>query len=722
MNNNMTKILIAEDSAVQAETLRRMLVAEGYIVHIARDGVEGLAMAKEIRPELIISDIIMPHKNGFELCRQIKDDPEISATPVILLTSLSDPVDVISGLECGADNFIVKPYDEHQLLSRIRHIQFNRELRQDERTQMGVQISFAGKKYFITSEKKQILDLLISTYESAVQKNIALAEVQEELEKLNEELEQRVRERTAELTLEIEERKNAQERLLLANTVIENSPTMLFRWKSAEGWPVEYVSENVSQFGYTAADLLSGAVTFLDIVHPEDLARVAEEVEHYSNAGVQRFSKEYRIVTAAGDVRTIDDQTTVERDGAGVITHYQGIVTDITERKRLESQLRQSQKMEAIGTLAGGIAHDFNNILTAILGFGEIVMEQLEPDNPLREDQEQVLKAGQRAKDLVKQILTFSRRTEQELQPLLLQFVVKEALKLLRASIPTSIELREEIDVNCGLVMADPGQIHQVLMNLCTNAYQAMRETGGMLTVSLKSRAISEVEAVGRGNMPPGNYVVLEVSDNGCGMSRAVRERIFEPYYTTKAKGEGTGLGLSLVHGIVTGLAGVINVYSEPGLGTTFKVYLPLIAGEIDSQPELKNEIPPGGDEAILVVDDEEVITNLERKLLEGLGYRVAVFADSEEALQAFRADPEGFDLILTDMTMPRLNGDELAREILRIRPGMPIILCTGFSEVIDAEKSKGMGIREFMLKPIEKNELARAVRRALDLDISENA
>jgi PAS domain S-box-containing protein len=515
--------------------------------------------------------------------------------------------------------------------------------------------------------------------------------------------------------LDISERRRGEELLRLAYTVIKSSPTVLFRWQAAPGWPVEYVSENVAQFGYAAADLLSGAVPFASLVHPDDLARLAEEVERNSAAGVEQFAQEYRLVTAGGAVRTIDDRTTVERDREGRVTHYQGIVIDITENKRLESQLRQSQKMEAVGTLAGGIAHDFNNILTAIIGFGEIVMDQLEPGSPIREDQAHVLQAGRRAKDLVKQILTFSRRTDQELQPLLIQFVVKEALKLIRASIPASIEIREEVDVNCGAVLADPGQIHQVVMNLCTNAYQAMRETGGVLTVSLKCLAVSEAEAVGRGNLPPGHYVVLEVEDTGCGMTRAVRERIFEPYFTTKPQGEGTGLGLSLVHGIVTGLGGVINVYSEPGLGSSFKVYLPLIAETITGEAEVNSEVSPGGAESIMLVDDEEVITRLERKILEGFGYRVTVFADSEAALQAFRDNPPGFDLVLTDMTMPQLNGDELAREILRIRPGMPIILCTGFSEMIDAEKATAMGISEFMLKPIEKGELARAVRRALD-------
>jgi PAS domain S-box-containing protein len=726
MDNTGTRILIAEDSALQAEGLRRLLAADGYNVFIARDGAEGLAKARELQPDIVISDIVMPEMNGFELCRHIKDDPEISATPVILLTSLSDPADVISGLECGADNFIVKPYDDHHLLSRIRQIQLHRELRNDERTQMGVQISFGGKKYFITSEKKQILDLLISTYESAVQKNIALAEVQEELEKLNEELELRVRERTAELTSEIEERRRIEVELRNSEKFVRNILATVDEAFVVIDPEYRIISANRA-YGEQSGQVLENIIG----KHCYEISHQATEPcqgpEHVCAhrktlaTGEPGFAV-HQHTDALGNPRQVEIKTFPIWSESGQVESVIEVINDVTARVQLEGQLHQAQKMEAIGTLAGGIAHDFNNILSAILGFAELVMEELEPDSRLSADQAQVIAAGLRAKDLVKQILTFSRRTDQELQPLLVQFVVKEALKLLRASIPTSIKFREEIDIDCGLVMADPGQIHQVVMNLCTNGYQAMRETGGVLAVSLQGLKISESEAVGRGNLAPGDYVVLEVSDTGCGMSKMVRERIFEPYFTTKGKGEGTGLGLSLVHGIVSGLGGVVNVYSEPGHGTTFKVYLPLIAGADPGEVEVASEVAPGGEESILVVDDEEAITHLERRILEKLGYRVTEFTASEEALQAFRAAPEGFDLVITDMTMPKLNGDELAREVLRIRPGMPIIICTGFSGLIDPEKAKAMGISEFMLKPVEKAELARAVRRVLDGDSGESA
>jgi len=388
---------------------------------------------------------------------------------------------------------------------------------------------------------------------------------------------------------------------------------------------------------------------------------------------------------------------------------------DRSEHVKLESQLRQTQKMEAIGTLAGGIAHDFNNILTAILGYGEMVMLQLPPDSPLREQQAQVVKAGERARELVKQILSFSRRTEQKLQPLLVQYIVKEALKLLRASLPSTIQIQENVDVGCGPVLADPSQIHQVIMNLCTNAFQAMLVRGGVMKVALTPVAYAEIDLAERGKLLPGPYLELLVSDTGCGMSEGVRERVFEPFFTTKITGQGTGLGLSVVHGIVTDLGGVVRVDSMPGCGASFRVYLPLVEkGGPEVSPKVDKEVSRGR-ETVLVLDDEEEIVLLQKSVLEKLGYRVLPYTDSSVALAAFKSAPADFDLIVTDMTMPNLTGAELVPEVLRARPGMPIILCTGFSELIDEEKAKALGVREFRIKPVKNDELAEVVRKVLD-------
>jgi len=398
-----------------------------------------------------------------------------------------------------------------------------------------------------------------------------------------------------------------------------------------------------------------------------------------------------------------------------------GVFRDISERREnvrekleMSKRLRQAQKMEAIGTLAGGIAHDFNNILSAIIGYGEMVLEELSP-GPVREKQEQVVIAARRAKALVRQILAFSRVGPQERAPLLMQYVVKEALKLLRATIPSTIEIVAEIDAGCGTVMADPGQVHQLVMNLCTNAYHAMRETGGVLTVSLANVKLAEAEAAVRINLQPGWHVVLAVRDTGAGMAPEVRERIFEPYFTTKGQGEGTGLGLAVVHGIVMAMGGDIVVDSRPDQGTTFRIYLPQTEACVEVTQTGVESAVPRGSERVIFVDDDKIIVLMVSSMLCHLGYQVTPFSDSREALARFREAPESFDLLLTDMTMPGMTGAELAAEILQLRPELPIILSTGFSELIDKDAAKALGIKEFMLKPVEKVDLARVVRQVLD-------
>jgi PAS domain S-box-containing protein len=386
------------------------------------------------------------------------------------------------------------------------------------------------------------------------------------------------------------------------------------------------------------------------------------------------------------------------------------------DKEKLNSQLQQALKLEAIGTLASGIAHDFNNILSAILGYTELAQLKLPPDSEVGNDLAEVFRAVNRAKYLVKQILTFSRQAEHERRPLQIHLIVKEALKLLRASIPTTIEIQTKIDAQCGTVLADPTQIHQVLMNLCTNAYQAMRETGGVLAIELsRVEILQEDDKVAALHLAPGSYVQLQVSDTGCGMDRALQERIFEPYFTTRKKGEGTGMGLALVHGIVKDHDGHITVYSESGKGSIFHVYLPRIeTGDIDAEIAAPEALPRGH-ERVLVVDDEQIIVQMSQRMLEGLGYQVTAMTSSVAALQYFQAQPQAVDLVITDMTMPHITGAQLAQKLLAIKQDLPIILCTGFSELINEKKAKAIGIREYIMKPIVIHELAMVVRKALD-------
>jgi signal transduction histidine kinase/CheY-like chemotaxis protein len=380
-----------------------------------------------------------------------------------------------------------------------------------------------------------------------------------------------------------------------------------------------------------------------------------------------------------------------------------------------ESQLRQVMKLQAIGTLAGGIAHDFNNILFPIVGYTELTMDDIPEDSQARQNLEEILKATNRAKELVQQILTFSRQSGQERKPLKVQFLIKEALKLMRATIPSTIEIECNANEEYGSIMGDPTQIHQVIMNLCTNAYHAMQATGGKLEVMLKEVDISYEKSVERVGMKVGPHLELTVKDSGHGMEPEVLERIFEPYYTTKEQGKGTGLGLSVIHGIIKNHGGDISVSSQPGKGTTFTVYLPVI-DDIDVAVEpVEAATATQGNEHILLIDDEAQIIDIEQQILERLGYKVTSKTDSQEALEEFAALPDQFDLVITDMTMPKMTGDQLARKLMDIKPNIPVILCTGFNETITEEKALAMGIDKFIMKPIVKDELAKAIRTVLD-------
>jgi PAS domain S-box-containing protein len=397
------------------------------------------------------------------------------------------------------------------------------------------------------------------------------------------------------------------------------------------------------------------------------------------------------------------------------------VATNITARKRaeqekaeLERQIRMTQKMEAIGTLAGGIAHDFNNILVPIIAYTEMVMATEVPGSLNWQNLKEVCKAATRAKELVKQILSFSREREHETCPLQIVPIVKESLKLLKASLPSTIEVTERLAAEGITILADPTQIHQIVMNLCTNAYHAMREQGGIMEVTLSEVEIGAKET--RDSvLLPGSYLVLAVSDTGSGMEPATMERIFDPYFTTKKHGEGTGLGLAVVRGIARKCGGDIRVYSEPGQGASFQVYLPVLGKAEAGWAAVLSTPPVIGDERILLVDDELPIVESMQKMLEFFGYHITGKTSSSEALEAFRRAPEAFDLVITDQTMPYLTGDQLVLEIKKIRPEIPIILCTGFSSMIDDIKARALGIEAFLMKPVLRKEMSETIRKVLD-------
>ena len=393
---------------------------------------------------------------------------------------------------------------------------------------------------------------------------------------------------------------------------------------------------------------------------------------------------------------------------------YEALQHEMKEREKMEGQLRQSQKMEAIGTLAGGIAHDFNNILAAILGFTEMAAEDVADRPEVERNLRNVLKSAMRARELVKQILAFSRKTSHERTPLSLSSVINETVHLLRASIPSTIEITLTNTATSDTILAAPIEIQQILMNLATNASLAMQDKGGTLEVSLTDIDFAPESPVLGPDVIPGEYLQLLVKDTGIGMTPDVMKRVFEPFFTTREVGKGTGMGLAVVYGIVKDLQGTITVESTPGVGSTFRVFLPKIKAEQKEEQPQTAQIP-GGRERILFLDDEDMIVEWGEAVLERLGYQVTALTDSTEALKTFSSDPSQFDLVITDQTMPGIPGLQLSKELLKIRPDIPIILCTGHSDTVSPEMAKEAGIREFLMKPLVKQELAQVIRRVLD-------
>ena len=537
-----------------------------------------------------------------------------------------------------------------------------------------------------------------------------------------------VQEETERMAIEIAERKHAEEALRESEAtyrfLTDKMNDMI--WMANLDFNLTYISPSVKKIlGFTPEERLRQ--TPEEMMTPETISHaftvLNRELERELKEGVnpERTVKlELDFYHRNGSLVSMESVMSAIRGHDGKITGIHGVSRDITERKRaeeekkkLENQLNQAQKMESIGTLAGGIAHDFNNILSAIIGYTELAVEDITDPERARNELKEVLKAGDRAKNLVGQILTFSRKTETAYSPIPIRTILKESLKMLRSVIPTTVEIRQDL-ADSGLVLSNPTQIHQIIMNLSTNAADAMDEAGGVLGVSLKRVGLDQNTADGL-DVTPGTYLRLTVSDTGQGMPPEVMERIFEPYFTTKVLGRGTGLGLSVVHGIVKSHGGAIICRSVPKKGTTFEVYLPGIESEKKATEPSPKEPLPTGKERILFIDDEAALAGLAEKVLSKLGYTVVTKSSSSEALQLFRKDPDKYDLVITDMTMPGMTGDKLAQKFMEIRQDIPIILCSGYSEHITVEKAKKIGIREFVMKPLEMKGLAETIRKVLD-------
>lgn len=473
-------------------------------------------------------------------------------------------------------------------------------------------------------------------------------------------------------------------------------------------------------FGYEKNEVLGRDLH--ELIVPENLqAQSKNAIKHYVETGRgELIGKTVEVTGQKKDGTRLLLEISLSALKIGDKWGAVSIIRDISKRKedeeekeRLHIHLRRAQKMEAIGTLAGGVAHDFNNILTAIIGYSNLVNEELPEKSAARKNMQQVLNAADRATELVQQILAFTRRTESKLDLVQTHLVVKEALNLLRATIPATIEIKQDIDTRSGFVRADPTQIYQIMMNLCTNAFQAM-EDNGIMEISLKAVEVDAEMTRLSPDLRVGEYIRLTVKDTGHGIDPEIMGRIFEPYFTTREVRGGTGLGLAVVYGIISGLGGGIMVRSQPGKGSTFQVYLPRYTAGLVRKDEIVESVS-GGSEHILYVDDEETLVALVREILKRLGYQVSIFTSSTQALEALKSNPEKYDLVITDFTMPGMTGVDLAKQIRLVRADLPIILTTGYSDKLNPEEVKELGINELVMKPVVVRELGKLIRKTLD-------
>jgi PAS domain S-box-containing protein len=692
-----TRVLVIEDSATQAEALRTLLAGAGYDVTLAASGDEGLARFAADEFAVVISDIVMPGAvDGYEVCRRIKAGPRRD-TPVMLLTSLSDPLDIIRGLECGADNFFTKAVEPGHLLERLRLLLTTRETRAQAKLRMGVKVFFMDREFTITAEREQILDLLISTFEDAVRQNRAL------------------RQREAELTAaqaQLARYAGSLERRL--QSVLDNVPEVVFSM-SPDATRIYYASPACTHvLGLSPDQVAADPSPFRAALHPDDQARVVASCLRAVEAGGPA-ALEFRIRRPDGAIRWIEGTLIPVADPEAAGVRLDGVMRDVTEQRRLAEQLRQAQKMEAVGQLAGGVAHDFNNLLTVITSYADILSEELALADPRREAVEEIRKAAASAAALTRQLLAFSRQQVLEPRVLDVNAVVAAAQKLLKRLLGEDIALVTALAPELGAVRADPGQLEQLIVNLAVNARDAMPE-GGKLTIETANADMDEAYVRDHPLARPGRYVMLAISDTGVGMDEATQRHIFEPFFTTKEAGKGTGLGLATVYGIVKQSGGFIWVYSEPGHGTTFKIYLPRVDDPVEgvAAPAEARELPRGT-ETVLLVEDAAAVRAVTRQVLERLGYTVLEAPNGEVALHVATRHQGPLHLLLTDVVMPELGGRHLAERLTALRPELRVLYASGYTD--DAVVRHGV-LRPgtaYLQKPFTPELLARKVREVLD-------
>ena len=653
---NQYDILIVDDSHDSLELLNRILEERGYRVRMATNGRLALKSVAAKLPDLILMDVKMPEMDGYEVCRRLKADQHSQNVPVIFISVFGETTKKIEGFIAGGVDFITKPFDREEVFARV--------------------------------------------------------EIHLSLHELTERLEQQVDQRTQQLQQEIAERIFAEEKLRESE---EKYRTMMEAFVEplcicSHDFIIEYMNPAmIRRIGRDATwercyNALHGLDSKCDWC-VFDKAMKGDKVETTIRSPLD--DRQYRILNMPIENKdgTISKMS-IYRD----ITDY---LAAVSEKEKTKAQLLQAQKMESIGNLAGGIAHDFNNILSSVIGFTELALDDVQKGTPPEDCLQEIYSASKRARDLVKQILAFARQSDEKTGPIQPSKIMKEVLNFIRSTIPTTIEIQQAIESD-SLIMGNPTQVHQMMMNLLTNAAFAMEENGGVLTVSLKDTVIEKRFGERDIGLKDGHYVALSVSDTGTGIPPEIIDSIFDPYFTTKGPGQGTGMGLAMVHGIVESYSGKITVKSTYDKGTTIIIYLP-ITQKRKTQRSYENKQLPTGAERILFVDDEAPIAKMGARNLAGLGYSVTSRTSSLEALELFRAKPNKIDLVITDMTMPNMTGDKLAVELLKIRPDIPIILCTGYSKKISDETASEIGIKAIAYKPIVKADLAKMVRKVLD-------
>jgi signal transduction histidine kinase/DNA-binding response OmpR family regulator len=726
----MGTILIVDDERSIRITVQAFLEDDGHTVETAEEAQSAVDILQNRPIDVVLSDIILPRTSGIALLKMIR---EISHDVLVIMMTGEPTLETAAeSLRLGAIDYLQKPISKNEILKSIRnalHIKYLRDEKQ--------RLEEENRKHMSHLEH-----LVEERTRELAESEASLRHRAEELAILN----RLAREVAASLTLDDTIQSGLREIVQatgpdLAMVFLRDEDRLVLRglfperverqWLQkvphhvgeclcglaiGEGRPVysedihtdlrctrlECKSAGFSSFA--ALPLKSGAeilgVLGLVSAHPRAFSTQGSFLEALANEMAIGLKKS--LLFEQLEQHTIELQARIIQ-----------IKEAEAERLQLQAQLQQAQKMEAIGTLAGGIAHDFNNILAAIMGYTELSLGTVPKESSTHRYLTQVFDAGLRAKDLVQQILTFSRQNEQATNPVQVKPIASEALRLLRASLPSTIQICQKLQSNLA-VMADPTKIHQVLINLCTNAAHAMRKKGGTLEVCLTDTFLDSQFTENHPPFLPGPYLRLAVTDTGQGMSQFLLDRIFDPFFTTKKKGEGTGLGLSVVHGIVKSFNGHIMVHSKPGKGTCFEIFLPAVAADTVEESSVE-ECLPTGSEHILLVDDEEVLVEANKQLLESLGYKVTGVPSALDAMEVFRSQPQHFDMVITDMTMPQMTGDRLAKSMMEIRPDLPVILCTGFSASIDARKLAEMKVQALLYKPILKSDIAKAVRKTLD-------